>query len=154
MSSGVEYSLNKSTFADVLDHLKHCDADFVPPLSGRVDIEGYAQKIVRLAVRFEAWSGDALIGLVAAYCNDQESRTTFVSSVSVSKAWVGQRIATTLMGMCVTHAESLAMRQVVLEVASNNLPAVELYRGLGFVEQERRRPNTQMRLTLHGKEQQ
>ena len=53
-------------------HLAHCDAHFVPPLSGRVDIDAYAAKIADQAERFEAWAGGRSSGLVAAYCNDPD----------------------------------------------------------------------------------
>jgi ribosomal protein S18 acetylase RimI-like enzyme/2-polyprenyl-3-methyl-5-hydroxy-6-metoxy-1,4-benzoquinol methylase len=126
------YVLNKASAAQIADHLLHCDADFVPPLSGRVEINDYARKIVSKATRFEAWSGSTLVGLVAAYCNDQENRIAYISSVSVLRAWTGKGIASRLMSQCIEHAKASGMRQIGLEVAGDNTPAIKLYEKGGF----------------------
>lgn len=119
--------------AVIAEHLSSCDADFVPPLSGRIKISDYAQKIVSTAVRFEAWSGGTLIGLVAAYCNDREKRIAYITSVSVLREWAGKGIAARLMSQCAEYAKASGMRQISLEVASDNCPALKLYEKSGFV---------------------
>ena len=81
----VEYLLNKASELEIAKHLLHCDADFIPPLSNRIDINKYAQKIASRATRFEAWSDSTLVGLVAAYCNDQENHIAYITSVSVER---------------------------------------------------------------------
>ena len=63
MSEGIQFSLNNASEAEIVGHLWHCDANFVPPLSDRVEINDYANKITNKAMRFEAWSGDKLVGL-------------------------------------------------------------------------------------------
>lgn len=133
MSAEVEYLSNKATVAEVVEHLICCDTDFVPPLSGRVELNEYANKISIKATRFEAWSDGSLIGLVAAYCNDHENRIAYITSVSVLKAWTGKGIAAKLMKQCVEHAKVSGMRQISLEVASGNAPAIKLYEKSGFV---------------------
>ena len=116
MSVAVEYLTNKASVAEIADHLLRCDTDFVPPLSGHVEIIDYAKKIADLAMRFEAWAGGTLIGLVAAYCNHQESRIAYITSVSVLRAWMGKGIAARLMGRCIEHAKASGMQQIGLEV--------------------------------------
>jgi ribosomal protein S18 acetylase RimI-like enzyme len=133
MSAAVEYLLNSATTAQISDHLHRCDADFVPPLSYRVNINDYAQKIASKATRFEAWSAGELVGLVAAYCNDQKTRVAHITSVSVLKGWKGKSIAQTLIHKCLEHAKTAGMRQVGLEVASVNVPAINLYIKSRFV---------------------
>ncbi len=56
ISEAVKYFLNKATTAQIIDHLQRCNADFIPPLSGRTNIDDYALKITNKATRFEAWS--------------------------------------------------------------------------------------------------
>ena len=56
MNSTIKFFLNKASETDIAEHLEACDADFVPPLTGRVEINSYAKKIVSKATRFEAWS--------------------------------------------------------------------------------------------------
>lgn len=153
MSAAVEYLLNKASETEIAEHLSSCDTDFVPPLSGRVEINEYAQKILSKASRFEAWSGGTLVGLIAAYCNDQEKRIAYITSVSVLKEWNGKGIAACLMSRCIKDMKALGMRQVCLEVASDNTPAIRLYEKNGFVVDKANAPFVTMNLYLKsGKE--
>lgn len=133
MSVAVEYRSNKASAAQVAAHLRHCDADFVPPLSGRVEINAYASKLVDKSIRFEAWADDTLIGLVAVYCNDMEKRIAYITSVSVLKQWRGKGIATHLLHQCLAHAQGVDMRQIRLETTGNNTNTNRLYERIGFV---------------------
>jgi ribosomal protein S18 acetylase RimI-like enzyme len=132
MSAVVKYLPNKASAAEIAEHLARCDADFIPPLNGRVEIKGYAEKIVNKAMRFEAWSGGTLVGLVAAYCNDQEKRVAYITSVSVLREWAGKGITARLLRQCIEHVKASGMRQISLEVASENTPAIRLYEKSGF----------------------
>lgn len=138
--------LNKASQREIAEHLLLCDADFVPPLSDRVDLNDYAQKIARKAMRFEAWSNDTLVGLVAAYCNDQMNHIAYITSVSVLKAWTGKGIATRLVHHCIEYARAMGMRQVRLEVACDNKQAVRLYAKSGFIADKSDGPFTIMNL--------
>jgi len=126
------FAADRADAAQIAAHLAACDADFVPPLSRRVDIAAYADKLVGHAVRFEAWEGGRLVGLVAAYCNDPDGCRAFVTSVSVLRGWAGRGIAVALMERCLSHARRLGFRRVALEVDAANGPARRLYEKLGF----------------------
>lgn len=149
MIAPIEYLANKASEAEIAEHLLRCDANFVPPLSGRVDIKEYAQKIASKATRFEAWSNGMMVGLVAAYCNDQEKRIVYITSVSVLREWTGNRIAVRLMSQCIENAIALKMRQISLEVAEDNTPAIKLYEKSGFVAGKNNGPFITMELILN-----
>jgi len=153
MSDAVEYLANRASGAEIAKHLLCCDADFVPSLSSRVDINDYARKIAGKATRFEAWSGGTLVGLVAAYCNDQEKRIAYITSVSVLKAWAGKGIAASLMKLCIDYSKTSGMRQISLEVASDNMPAIKLYEKSGFVAGKVNAPFITMDLYLKSGEE-
>lgn len=129
----IEFHLNRATETEILEHLLCCDVDFVPPLSGRVSLDGYAKKISNKAVRFEAWSGSTLVGLVAAYCNDPTKQIAYITSVSVLKVRTGEGIAVGLLEQCIAHATALKIQQISLEVATDNVPALKLYEKVGFI---------------------
>jgi ribosomal protein S18 acetylase RimI-like enzyme len=78
-----------------------------------------------------------LIGLVAAYCNDQKTRMAYVTSVSVIREWTGKGIAEHLMQQCIDHATASHMRQIKLEVAQTNRLAIKLYEKCGFAAAQR-----------------
>src|SRR5438477_2194200 len=72
---GIEFREGTATQEDIQTHLEARDVDFSPRLSLKVDIGDYSRKINARAQTFEAWFGDTLVGLVAAYMNDSR-RTT------------------------------------------------------------------------------
>lgn len=147
MTSPIQHRLNKASELEIRRHLLECDPDFVPPLSGRVDIASYARKIATKATRFEAWHEDSLIGLVAAYCNDTDSRVAYVTSVSVVRGWMGRGVASQLLTRCLEHAKASQMTVVRLEVGQANAPAIRLYEDKGFVAEQASPPFVTM--TLH-----
>lgn len=133
MSDGVTIFLNRATEAQIAEHLSYCDVDFVPPLSGRVEIGGYARKLASSAERFEAWAGSVLVGLVAVYCNDAGRGAAFITSVSVLREWQGQGIARRLFAQCIGHAKELGFERLELEADRGNASAIHLYEKTGFI---------------------
>jgi ribosomal protein S18 acetylase RimI-like enzyme len=148
MSAVIKYCLNKASETEVAEHLLSCDASFVPPLSSRVNIYDYAVKLVRNAIRFEAWSGGTLVGLVAAYCNDHEKRIAFISNVSVLSEWSAKGIAARLINRCIKYAKLSGMLYIRIEVASNNMAAIRFYRKNGFVSDNKNQSSNSMFLYL------
>lgn len=137
----------------IVEHLLRCDADFMPSLSSRVLINDYAKKIANNAMRFEAYSGDAMVGLVAVYCNDRDGRIAYVTNSSVLKEWNGKGIATRLMQQCIEHAKTSGMQQISLEVAIDNIPAIKLYVNKGFVAGEANTPFVSMSYHFNSKDE-
>lgn len=153
MNTVVDYLMNRASVAEMAEHLRLCDQNFVPPLSGRIEINDYAQKIFNSAMRFEAWSSATLVGLVAAYCNNQEKRIAYITSVSVLTEWTGKGIAVHLISLCIKQAKALEMQQICLEVASDNTPAIRLYEKHGFVAINANAPFVTMQLYLNSGEE-
>ncbi len=81
----------------MLAHLLRCDASFTPPLSSRVDLAAYAEKLVARARRWEAWAEGDLVGLVAVYADASVGGTGFVSNVSVDPPRRGTGVARQLL---------------------------------------------------------
>lgn len=133
MTQPIASPLSKADVAQIAAHLQACDAAFVPPLSGRVDIDAYARKIDDKAQRFEAWHDGELVGLVAAYCNAPDRSVAFVTSVSVLPDWQGRGIASHLLENCIGHIRELGFARIELEVDSGNGAARALYEKHGFI---------------------
>ncbi|MGX6649009.1 GNAT family N-acetyltransferase [Maricaulaceae bacterium MS644] len=144
----VRYEQNESIADDIAAHLRECDVEFMPPLSTTVDIEAYALKIAANAERFEAWAGDSLAGLVAAYCNAHDRDSAFVTNVSVLPSAQGQGIAAQLIKACIDHARTAGFSQLLLEVNAANEAAAALYRRSGFLVSGERGPTQMLRLSL------
>lgn len=113
-------------------HLRACNDSFVPPLSEQTDLSAYAAKIVQNAETFEAWSGDELVGVVAAYLNDRERAVGHITNVSVTDSFRGRGIAAALLKSCRVRAERDSFGALTLEVHRDNRRARTLYERLGF----------------------
>ncbi|WP_257305588.1 GNAT family N-acetyltransferase [Geothrix campi] len=131
----LEFRSGRATDADILSHLRECDASFSSALSARVDLTSYAEKIRKHAVTFEAWDGTRLVGLVAAYFNDKQSAIGFITSVSIVPDWVGRGVARVLMASALDYARTNQFFRVNLQVEEGNYVALSLYRKMGFENQ-------------------
>ena len=132
MTAGVEIRVNQATAAEIAAHLVRCDQAFVPRLSERVEIDDYARKIAERAERFEGWSHGALVGLVAAYCSDDEIGSAYITNVSVVPEYRHRGIASLLLAECVDFAHRQQLGRISLDVDRENVPAVVLYEAKGF----------------------
>ncbi len=128
----LEFATGKASAPEIERHLIDSDHTFHPPLSSRVSIGDYSRKIAARAIRFEAWSGRALVGLVAAYCTDPNGGTAFVTNVSVAPPYTGLGIARQLMTSCRDYVSEAGFARLELEVDQGAYPALRLYQGMGF----------------------
>ncbi|HND88871.1 MAG TPA: GNAT family N-acetyltransferase [Saprospiraceae bacterium] len=132
----MRYTINTASAADMARHLWACSPDFTPPLSEKVDIPAYAEKMSQRAVNFEAWHGDTLVGMVNAYLNDLDSRTGYITNVSTLRTHTGQGIGAQLLARCLAYATERGFRNLGLEVNAHSPGAVRLYERHGFVQTE------------------
>lgn len=148
------YREGKANQADILSHLRRCDAVFVPRLSARVNLIEYSQKIFENATTFEAWTGDILQGLVAVYIGKRDSSTAYITNVSVVGDFAGQGVASSLMTRCIKWAEQNSICEVFLEVFTKNASALKLYEKFGFGIIEEKDSVMKMKRCLNGGENQ
>jgi ribosomal protein S18 acetylase RimI-like enzyme len=133
MSQNVEFCKNRATEEEMAAHLVLCDSRFVPPLSSRVTISEYAHKIYTRAMRFEAWTGGALVGLVGIYTDNHPERFAYITTVSVLATTPEPRIASQLLDKSAEYLKDSGFRQVELEVDRENQRAIRLYERHGFI---------------------
>jgi ribosomal protein S18 acetylase RimI-like enzyme len=133
----IRYTVDESSEAQVLEHLRACSSNFVPPLDTRIDVKSYAAKLVAHARRFEAWRDTSLVGLIAAYFNQSE-RSCFVTNVSVTPAEQRKGIAALLLDQCLAAATNAGLATTRLEVSTGAIGARRLYESRGFAVVEER----------------
>jgi len=133
MKKHIVYHLNQASATKIADHLHACDSSFTPALSDRVQINDYASKIASNAMRFEAWSGDILVGMVAIYSDDQKYHTAYITSVSILQLWRGKGIADTLLKRSIEYAKVSGIKKMSLTVDGCNKRAVDLYKKSDFI---------------------
>jgi ribosomal protein S18 acetylase RimI-like enzyme len=127
-----EITVSRSDSTTIEAHLRECDTRFSPSLSGRVDITDYSQKLASFAERIEAWQEGRLVGLVAAYLTNQETRRGFVSSVSVTSDFEGAGLASQLIQKCIRIARESGCEKLDLEVGAGDDRTQHFYLKHGF----------------------
>ena len=132
------YKTKTATQEEIYIHLKECNNNFSPPLSKKVDIQKYSKKIFEKSLTFEAWLDNILIGLIAAYFNNLENHSAYITNVSITDNHKGKGIASELLNMCINHAKKNNFDAIELEVFKDNLNAILLYKKFGFFEFERK----------------
>ena len=130
----LKFKIKKSTEEEIFSHLKKCKNDFNPPLDSKVNIREYSIKLFDNAITFEAWIGNILIGLVAAYFNDMENHSGYITNVSLTKEYIGRGIASKLLSMCINYGKQHNFKKIHLEVLKGNSKAILLYQRHGFIE--------------------
>jgi len=95
----------------------------------------------RLSLEFhETFSGfvwveeGRVVGNVTVNRSSWRSRKWFISNVAVERAYQGQGIARELMQAAIGMARDRGGESVTLQVRADNVPALKLYRDLGFEE--------------------
>lgn len=146
--SPITYQTKTATEKNIFLHLTYCNNNFTPPLSERTDLGSYAKKIFENAVTFEAWSDDQLIGLIAAYLSADDTRSVFITNISVTKEFTGKGIASRLLRNCIAHCVKNDYFVITLEVNRNNSPAISFYQKNQFMQSETRGDNLILKLEL------
>ena len=127
------YDQDCASVDDIISHLVDCDSLFTPPLSSRVNITEYAEKIHLNAISHECWFGSTLIALIAFYQNLQDTGLAYITSVSVCTAHQGKGIAESLLKEALTNMSDKNLKRVTLEVSEDSHKPISLYKKLGFI---------------------
>lgn len=145
----INYKTKTALTEEIYSHLKECNENFIPPLEEKVNIMNYSKKIFENAITFEAWNEKILVGLIAAYLNDTENKSAFITNVSTIKSYMGKGIAKELMKMCINYSKNYNFKEINLEVSSKNADALNLYLKYGFVKNKEEDSITFMSLILN-----
>ena len=132
----VDYKIKTASREGIVEHLNRCANSFIPPLHTYVDIQKYAEKINKNAITFEAWDKNTLVGLIAAYFNDENTKIGFITNVSMVKEYQGLGIASKLLLLTIEYGKEHNFRIIRLEVNKINQKALTLYKRNGFVEKQ------------------
>ena len=122
----VEYQLE-----DVLRLLNEFNMEFEPPLSLRVDIKAYAEKLSRYANFLIAEEPSCVIGYLAFYKN-QNAMELYVTSLCVSSTYRGKGIGKKLLNHLYNIGLSEGYPNISLEVRKNNKNAFGFYKKMQF----------------------
>jgi len=125
-----EGSLNK---ADILHLLGRLDGFFRPPLSSRVDLGAYSEKLIsRAEIDYMLSDGREIAGLIAYYCNDAQSKVAYITYLGLLPEYHGKGMAGKLLDACISRCMLQNMHEIVVYTDEMNEKAIGLYKSRGF----------------------
>lgn len=119
----------------IVDFLESVNYDFNPPLTEKVNLSEYVEKILSSAhLIYRLSSENKLIGLVVLYCNNIVDLKSYIALVAVRKDYRGKGLAKDMMKEAIEIVKN--NKYLTLGIHSNNEIAISLYMNLGFTIKE------------------
>jgi len=121
---------NKSSIDDLIIFFNNCT--FNPTLLNYIKyINQYCNKLYTLSQRYELWDMSNLVALIAVYENNFPN--AYIPIVGVIDKFRGKGLGDLLLNYTLKQIENKRFKKVSLEVYTNNIVAINLYRKYGFI---------------------
>ena len=112
--------------------LRRVDRDFPIPLSQKQDLSAFAHKLSDLATICTVRNGSEILSMVAGYSENLTNGMAYVSIVATVPEARGHGFASKLMREFMDICVQKQLSALHLYAVSSNLPALSMYRQLGF----------------------
>lgn len=132
----------------VYDFLVDIDIQFIPPLSLRVNLMEYAEKLSTKSTFIYYVKSNKIIGLIAFYENQNTIDFAYISLICILKDSQAKGIGTNLLKKCITYLKIKKFHSVKLEVDSENINALSFYSKFGFHIQDKKKESLVLLKTL------
>jgi GNAT superfamily N-acetyltransferase len=130
----IEYKINTATSEVIVEHLVKCADLFIPPLYTYISIKEYGKKLFEKAITFEAWHENNLVGLAAAYFNDDKNKFGFWTNLSLLNGYQNQGIASVLTYKIIGYGIDNGFDRINLEVKAINEKVRKFHEKHGFIK--------------------
>ena len=121
---------------DYIRFLKNVDKDFPIPLSKKIKIDEYAEKLISTANVIVEKDNGKIIGMVAGYIDNSIEEISYISIVAVQKEYRGKSIAKKLLQKYIDECKEKNLKGVHLYTHKTNTTALTMYKNFGFISKE------------------
>ena len=133
MSPDLEFKIDKTTKEDLHEYFKIIDNTFNPPISSRIALDVYAERLANLSRRVELWEDDRLVGILAVYINADDKRSAFAAMYSILPEFRGDDdIQVGFRFWMEKLARQADFDQILCEVYKENIGLINYYESGGF----------------------
>lgn len=116
----------------VKDYIMQYDKDFYEPLSARVDMDAFSQKLSNLSTTFVIYKDDSVAGIICSYFYDSASKAGFITLVHTKHEYRGQHLSLYLLNSVKEYARRKGFERITLFVSKQQTSAFQLYSRHGF----------------------
>lgn len=117
----------------IKDYVLQYDNDFYEPLSARVDMETFSQKLSDHSTTFIIFKKGVLAGLICAYFYQPETKKGFITLVHTKHEYRGRHLSLPLLDSVKQYAKERGFDRIGLFVSKQQTSAYNLYSRHGFV---------------------
>jgi len=128
---------------EINNALSSCsDSLFNQDINNEETIKKLSGKFAKKGVCYVVCVGNIISGFVAFYVNDYKTYKGYLSIIVVKKDYQGLGFGALLLDVVLSTCKKKGMRELLLEVDSNNDSAILFYNKRGFIINESKTPNT------------
>lgn len=126
-------SISKLDSKSIYDLLKRVDSIFKPmPLSCKVNLLLYSQKLSENALHIGVYDDNSLIGMTCFYMNDILNKRIFISITCIDPRYTGKGLGSKLTKMVEDFGLDNNYCIVDFEVEKENLPSINMHKKIGY----------------------
>lgn len=130
---GIEVVAGHPQKAFIKDYVLQYDTDFYVPLSTRVEMEAFSQKLSDLSTTFIVFKDGEVAGLICSYFYQPETKKGFITLVHTKHEYRGQHLSLPLLDTVKQYAKERGFERIGLFVSKQQTSAYNLYSRHGFV---------------------
>lgn len=116
----------------IKEYIETYDKDFYIPLSSRVDMEVFAQKLSDLSTTFFVVKDATVVGLICSYFYQPETKKGFITLVHTKHEYRGFHLSVILLDAVKNYAKDNGFEAIDLFVSKQQTAAFNLYLKHGF----------------------
>ena len=116
----------------IKEYILQYDNDFYEPLSARVDMEAFSQKLSDFSTTFVIYKNASVAGLICSYFYDPASKAGFITLVHTKHEYRGQHLSLHLLDIVKEYARKKDFERITLFVSKQQTSAFQLYSRHGF----------------------
>lgn len=117
---------------DLVSFLKRIDSRLPVPLTARVDLQDFAEKVIRHGNPLVIYEGDTIAAAALFYSNDQQTRNAYLTLLVTDEAYEGRGYARVLMAQAERIAAAAGMQWFYLDTQLTNHHAIAFYSQQGW----------------------
>lgn len=117
---------------NIIEFLEKVDLLFPIPLSEKVNIKEYVEKVLDNGKIIVSMCEDNIVGINLFYANDIITRQAWISTIAVDENFKSKGIGTTLISKMKEYCIKNKMKEIILYTHNKNERAIKLYNKNGF----------------------
>ena len=142
----MEYSIVRPDVDEIFLFLKDADQEYDSPLSNKLSLNDYAEKLHRYALTITCREETRIVAMLNCYVN--RPPTAYISNICVTRAYQKKGIFRKMFSILCQECRRIGITEITLEVNHSNIKARCAYEKAGFELIEEGHSSSFLKFTL------